>query len=423
MGSTAPEHSQGLTAYRRVFAVPRIKALLLASILARLPVGMGAVGLVLFIHGETGSFGSAGLVAGAFAIGVGGTGPLLARLIDRRGSRLVIVPSTLVSSAGFVLVVVLGKAGAGGVPLAAAALLAGAGTPPIGGVLRQHWGELVPATELQTAYALDAVAIETIFVSGPLLAGLLAAVFDPSVGLLAAAACGAVGAIVFAALLDVPAGDDPDAEPHWLGALQSPTLRVLVLAGIPMGASFGALDVSLPAFGAHHGAAAIGGPLNAAVAFGSLLGGIAFGARPLAFGPPPRAALRLGALMVVTYLPLPFATGVPEMFVFATIAGLCIAPQITVRNNLAQASLAAGTVTEAFTWLSLAATVGASLGAAAVGPLVEAAGWRAGAVVAVAMPAVATLVLLLRRDLLRGPSLRLDRFGGEEVEDARPGVG
>jgi predicted MFS family arabinose efflux permease len=104
--------------------------------------------------------------------------------------------------------------------------------------------------------------------------------------------------------------------------------------------------------------------------------------------------------MVLTYLPLPFATEVPEMFVFATVAGLCIAPQITVRNNLAQSSLAAGTATEAFTWLSLAATVGASAGAAAVGPLVEAAGWRAGAVVAVAMPAVATLVLLTRRDLL-----------------------
>lgn len=421
--AASPEHSQGLTAYRRVFAVPRVKVLLLASILARMPVGMGAVGLVLFIHGETDSFGSAGLVAGAFAIGIGGTGPLLARLIDRRGSRLVIVPSALVTSAGFVAVVVLGKAGAGTIPLALAALVTGAGTPPIGGVLRQHWAELVPPSELQTAYALDAVAIETIFVSGPLLAGLLAAIFGPSVGLIVAAVFGAAGATVFAALLVVAPGEDPDAERHWLGALQSPTLRVLVLAGMPMGASFGALDVALPAFGAHHGAVALGGPLNAAVAFGSLLGGVAFGARPLAFGPPPRAALRLGGLMVLTYLPLPFAAGVPEMFVFATVAGLCIAPQITVRNNIAQMSLAAGTVTEAFTWLSLAATVGASAGAAAVGPLVEAAGWRAGAGVAVAMTAAATLVLLVRRDLLRAPSLRLDRFGGEEVEDARPGVG
>ncbi|MFT3863662.1 MAG: MFS transporter [Solirubrobacterales bacterium] len=398
--TTAEEATQGFAAYRRLFGAPRVKGLLFASILARLPIGIGSVGLVLFVHGETGSFGSAGLVTGAFAIGVGGTGPLLARLIDRRGSRLVIVPSALVTAASFVAVVVLGKAGAGAVPPALAALAAGAATPPVGGVLRQHWGELVPPGEIQTAYALDAVTIELIFVSGPLLAGLLAAAFGPSTGLIAAAVLGPSGAILFESLLSVAPGEEPDAERHWLGALQSPTLRVLVLAGIPLGACFGALDVTLPAFGADHGAAALGGPLNAAVAFGSALGGVAFGARPEAFGPPSRAAARLGALMVVTYLPLPFAGAVPEMFVFAALAGLCIAPQISTRNNLAQSSLAAGTATEAFTWLSLAATVGASSGAAAVGPLVEAAGWRAGAVVAVAMPALATLVLLARRDLL-----------------------
>src|SRR6185437_2826494 len=113
-------------------------------------------------------------------------------------------------------------------------------------------------------------------------------------------------------------------------------------------------------------------------------------------GPPSRAAVRLGSLMVLSYLPLIFATGVPEMFVFAALAGLCIAPQITVRNSLAGGSRSA---TEAFTWLSLAATVGASSGAALVGPLVEAQGWRAGAVVATALPAAATLILFSRRDL------------------------
>ena len=35
--------------------------------------------------------------------------------------------------------------------------------------------------------------------------------------------------------------------------LRSPTLRVLVFVGLPLGAGFGALDVMLPAFGAAHG--------------------------------------------------------------------------------------------------------------------------------------------------------------------------
>ncbi len=400
--TTLEQPAQGLAAYARVFNAPRVKPLLFAALLARMPIGMGAVGLILFIHGETGSFASAGVVTGAFTIGLGITGPLLARLIDRHGSRAVVVPASLLSAVGLVAVVVLGRAGAGTVPLVIAAALGGCGTPPVGGILRRHWGELVDPSELQTAYALDAVMVEMIFVCGPLLAGGLAATAGPAVGLLVAAALGSGGAILFQLLLAVEPGDDPDAERHWLGALRSPTLRVLVLAGLPLGASFGALDVSLPAFGADHGAAALGGPLTAALATGSALGGIAFGLRPAAFGRPQRAVVRLGALMTLTYLPLAFATAVPEMFVFALISGICIAPQITVRNNLAQSSVPAGTVVEAFTWLSLAATVGASAGAAAVGPLVEAAGWRAGTIVAIAMTAAATLTLFARRELIVG---------------------
>ncbi len=401
MGTSAIDQpSQGLAAYRRVFAVPRVRPLMLASLLARMPIGMGAVGMILFIHGETGSFGAAGVVTGAFTVGIGATGPLLARQIDRRGSRLVVIPAALLTAVGLVAVVVLGKAGAGTVPLVVAGALAGCGTPPVGGILRQHWPQLIAPTELGTAFALDAVAVELVFISGPLLAGILAATASPAVGLLVAAAFGAAGAIWFERLLSVRPGDDPDAERHWLGALRSPTLRSLVLAGLPLGASFGALDVVLPAFGATHGAAALGGLMGATLAGGSALGGIAYGARPYFFGPPPRAAVRLGALLTLSYVPIVFATAVPEMFFFAALAGLWIAPLITIRNNLAQSTLREGTATEAFTWLSLAATVGASAGAAVVGPLVEAQGWRLGAIVAVAMTATTTGLLFLRREIL-----------------------
>ena len=401
MASTTTDHpNRGIAAYRGVLAAPQVRPLVLAGLLARMPIGMGVVGLILFIHGETGSFGSAGLVTGAFTIGIGVTGPILARLIDRRGTRPVIVPAALVTAAAMVAIVVLGRAGAGTVPLVVAAAIAGAGTPPVGGVLRQHWPQLVSARDLETAYALDAVSMELTFVSGPLLAGILAATAGPAVGLLVAAAFGATGTIWFDRLLAVPPGSDPDAERHWLGAMRSPTLAVLVFAGIPLGACFGAIDVTLPAFGAHYASSALGGPLTAALACGSAIGGIAWGARPGLLGPPQRAVVKLGAIMVLACLPMVFATAIPEAFVFAALAGTCIAPQITVRNNLATTTLAAGTATEAFTWLSLASTVGASAGAAVVGPLVQAHGWRAGAICMALLPGVATLVLFLRRDLL-----------------------
>jgi len=96
------------TPYRRILAAPHVLALCSASVLARLPVGMGAVALVIFVHDRTGSFGAAGAVAGAFTIGLGATSPLLGRLVDRRGPRLVLIPSALLGALGLLLVVVGG---------------------------------------------------------------------------------------------------------------------------------------------------------------------------------------------------------------------------------------------------------------------------------------------------------------------------
>src|SRR4051812_27968281 len=121
-GSEQP--SRGIAAYRGVLAAPRVRPLVLAGLLARMPIGMGVVGLILFIHNETGSFGSAGIVTGAFTIGIGATGPILARLIDRRGTRPVIVPAAILTAAAMVAIVVLGKQGAGTVPLVIAAAIA-----------------------------------------------------------------------------------------------------------------------------------------------------------------------------------------------------------------------------------------------------------------------------------------------------------
>lgn len=65
---TVVEPASGLAAYRRVFAAPHVRPLVGYALLARMPIGMGAVALILFIHGQTDSFGAAGVVAGAYTI-------------------------------------------------------------------------------------------------------------------------------------------------------------------------------------------------------------------------------------------------------------------------------------------------------------------------------------------------------------------
>ena len=394
----APEH--GAAAYRRVLRAKGIVPLAAASVLARLPIGMGAISLVLYVQHLTGSFADAGAAAAAFAVGLGLTAPLLGRLVDSRGRGL-LFPAAIVSSLALAGVVALGSAGAASWLLIAAAGLAGIAQPPLGGVFRHRLPDLVKPGDVPTAYAVDSILIEILFITGPLLAGGLAATAGAGEALLAAALFGLVGTAWFTASLP-PHRPDPHAvaaRPRG-GALASAAIRLLVLGGIPVGAAFGALDVALPAFGVDHGSAALGGPFAAALAFGSALGGSAYGARPRAHGPPRTALLRLAALQAASVLPLLLGPSVAAMFSLTALSGLCVAPLVSVRSELVGEALPPGTGTEAFSWVSVSIALGASIGSALAGPLVEAGGWRAGVVLAGAVSAAGFLGTCAWRRLL-----------------------
>jgi MFS family permease len=388
-------------AYRRILSRPHFLALCATSVLARLPVGMGAVALVIFVHDHTGSFGAAGIVAGAFTIGLGATSPLLGRLVDRRGPRRVLIPAGLLTALGLVLVVVLAEAGAGTAALVAAAALAGGATPPVGGLLRGLWPSLVEEEDLVGGYVIDSLLIEVFFVAGPLLTGVLAAAAGSTVPLFAAAGCGILGTLWFASIPTVGAKEPAPAEHHTrAGALASPAIRLLALTGIPIGITFGVFDVVFPAFGAEHGNSALGGPLIAAAALGSAAGALVYGAQAHRFRSPAQGSVALAVYQPLAVLPMLLADSTVAMFALAALAGTYIAPASNLRNQIAQAAMPRGTGTEAFTWLALSLTVGASGGSALAGPLVQSSGWQAGVLLAAGLPALSLPLILLRRELL-----------------------
>lgn len=55
--------------YAAVLREPHVAALLAATVIARFPVGINALALVLYLKAERGSFAVAGAVAGALAAG------------------------------------------------------------------------------------------------------------------------------------------------------------------------------------------------------------------------------------------------------------------------------------------------------------------------------------------------------------------
>ena len=229
----------GVQRFARVLRAPDVARLLGAAVLARMPIGIDSLATVLFVRAETGSFARAGLVAAAFGLGVGCSAPVLGRLIDHHGHARVMLPLAGLHAASLGALVAFGLAGAPTGVLVACGLAAGITIPPVGSVVRPLLAGLLEddAGLLPTAYALDGIAIEVVFVTGPLLTAAIVIVASPAAALLVACGFVILGTIV---LVMSPASrawrpDAGDHERHLLGALASPGVRTIVAATAPAG--------------------------------------------------------------------------------------------------------------------------------------------------------------------------------------------
>jgi MFS family permease len=390
--------------YARVLRAPHARGLLLAEIPARLPIGINGLAIVLFMREHAGSYAAAGATAAAFGAALGVTSPLIGRLIDRRGLRQVVLPFAVLHAACMIGLVVGGLSGA---PLGVCILLAvgaGAFMPPLGSISRSLWPRILQDEDpelLGTALALEGVLIEGIFTIGPLLVAAIAAVGDPAVALALSPVLLLLGLVLF--LLQEPVRTwviSEHAGSHGvLGALRSPGIRTLMLVTVPMGFCFGAMEVTLPAFGEDHGARELGGVLVAIWSLGSAAGGIWYGAREWTDEPGARYA-KLAALLPIGYLPLALAPSMLAMAPLALLAGICIAPTLTAGNQIAGAVAPEGAETEAYTWPITSLVVGLAIGNWAAGAIVEAFDWRVAFLVSAGGAVISALLAALRRHTL-----------------------
>lgn len=389
-----------MSRFRGVWAAPHARALLLSSLIARFPYGMIAFGIVLFIHEQTGSFARAGAVSAASAIAAGIGLPILGRIVDRLGQTRVLVATVVLNSAGLGALVLLGLADAPLGVLVAVAFFAGLFVPPVSPCIRGVWPDVLESEEqLRSAFALDAILLEMAFIGGPTLTAAIVAVASPALSLAVAIAFTAVGSLWFAA---TPPSREWRGSEHgagWLGPLRSRGLRTLMVSSALLGFPIGALDVALPAFGVDEGSRSLGGVFIAAMAAGSLIGGVWYGARGGSSGAL-RTYLVLSLLFPVGFALVALPTSVLAMLIVAPIAGAVWAPLTTAENELTGAVAPAGTVTEAYAWIITGVVAGVSAGTAIAGVVVEESGWRDAVLVGTAVAALGAAWAIARRRTL-----------------------
>ncbi|MFI6537975.1 MFS transporter [Nonomuraea sp. NPDC050547] len=401
-----------MTRFRQVLAVRGMSPLLGISLLARTAITADAMALTMYVVlALEMSYAAAGGVVAALTAGVALGGPLLGRMVDRRGLRTVLVV-TIVPQIVFWLTVPMLPY----VILPAASFAAGLLMVPIQAVTRQAVAAMTTAGQRQAAFALESVVGELSYVVGPAVVIVCAASMSPGVvawGLGAVIVAGGAGI----ALLNPPlrAADEASRETageaaerprrrEWLGARM---LAVLTM-GFGLAMLLSGVDLAIVATLEETGQLSWAAVVVAVFGVTSVVGGLVYGALPR----PMPTWLLLGLLGLVT-IPAGLAHDWRWLCAAMIGAGLLTAPALSTVSDAVSRLAPAGVRGEAAGLQASAASAGFALGAPVVGMAIDASAPAGGFAAAglAGLAAALTGYLLSRRSPATATSPRVPHAG------------
>lgn len=362
-------HAPARPSYAAVLRLPHARRTLASALAARLSYGTVSLAALLSVTRATGSYAVSGAVLSLFGAAGVFLMPFRAALIDRHGARRALLPMSVLYGALLCLLAALTwRPGAPPPAVAAAAALAGACAPPLGPTMRAVWARLAcEPGMLARAYSLDGVAEELLYVSGPVLVGVLAGWAPPAAGILLSALLIVGGTCVFVTspVMPGPRGASPGTRRGTLCGLSAP---VAVAAGV--GLALSGVELLVMAFAAQrsYDTALVPWVLGALSA-GSAVGGLVNGA--VRWRAPARVrlcwfALSLGLVVAVAGL----APGLWTLAGVMGLAGASIAPALTTAYLVADETAPEGARTQAGAWVNTGVNAGSSAGAMVTGSLI-----------------------------------------------------
>lgn len=400
--------------YRAALTTPGAGVAVLMSLLARMPIAMIGLSLLLFVQRETGSFATAGLVSAGSLVGVATGAVVQGRVMDRLGPTRPLLAVVGMFAASIIAVVTAVETGQPGVVLVLLGAAVGLSEPQVGSASRALWTTLLPPGPTRNAaYAYEAISMETFFVLGPALAGVLVIAPWGGTGVAVGAVCMVIGSIGFALAPAVrrvrPAHDASSRD--LLGALASPGMRTVAVAAFGFGITVGFVEVAVPAAATEAGHPTLGGLMLAMFSLTSVAFGLYYAVHPW----PKPMHLRLPVLLGLFALlvaPMAIPGGLLWLTIALLVAGVWITPQSTAHSMAIELVAPRGTTTEAFGWVITAVTLGLAAGHSTSGYLVEHVGIPAAFLASSASGLAVTAVVWFRREtVVAQPAARPEIVG------------
>jgi MFS family permease len=369
----------------RTSGVARIIA---AQLTARFPSGMLSLAFLLHIEQQTGSYGAAGLVLAATSLGQAIAGPLTSRLMGRFGMRPVLITTLAVCTTSVVAIGVLPLT----VPLSmGVGLVAGLSTPPVQPAVRTIYPKMVNSRQLTPLFSLDASAQEIIWVVGPVVTTFVSTQIGTVWGILLAAVLMVGGGIWFISSPELGRVRIPRSKRRLGVVLTRPPVLLATIVGFLLIGACAAIEAGVVAVFGDSGAQA--GIILAIFSVGSLAGGLFLGHVPIG---PWSTARRMFIVFVGTALAA-LVMSFPWLAVTLFIAGIGIAPALAVLFAIVSASVKFSETAEAYGWVGTGQLMGAALGSALAGFLIDGYGPQGAFWAATALAFIGVVVPVLGR--------------------------
>ncbi|MDF5752779.1 MFS transporter [Spongiactinospora sp. TRM90649] len=361
--------SGSVAAYRRLWRHRWVPALLLVGVCARVPLQAYVFAVLLLTVERTGSYPVAGVVTAATGIAYAVAVPVHGRLVDRFGQTWPLRIASAVNAVAFTGLLVSAEVRPTAGLLAGWAAAVGLSLPPVAASARALWSRVIDDEAVRrTALAVDAMVLDIALIIGPLLVTAVSAAVGPgwAVGGCAVVLLG--GTLWFSTLPPSRSWTPARRGGGLAGPLRSPGIVVLLVVSLLTGALLGVARIGFVEFADEFADGAAGGLGLAAFGAGSLLGGLAYGARSWRWD----AAMRMRVILAGYACgvgALALAPNIPVLVALSLPAGFFLAPLVICTFELIGRCAPEGTLTEAFAWGITATFAGSALGNVVAGAL------------------------------------------------------
>jgi MFS family permease len=350
-----------MPSYSAVLSRPGVARVMGTQLLARFAFGMMSLAIVLHVQQIYHSYTIAGIALGAETVGAAISGPIIARRLSLWGPRRVIRSVAAISSATLVFIAFYHGPE---IWTILACLLVGLTSPPIQQVARSVYPSLITAKQTSYLFSLDATLQEFLWVFGPVLATMITATYNSASAVIFMATVQIVGTYLFSRNPEIGEMKIPKSKRRLGGILRKPIVQANVLINLFLVASFGGAEVGTVAVLG----IAPSGIVIAALSFGSILGGFAFGHRAKTKW----ALLKFLSIVLIGYAAVfVYPTDLVWITICWFVTGLGVAPAFATMASMISVSFGTADSAEAYGWANTGQLLGYSVGAAVAGIIID----------------------------------------------------